>query len=72
MSKKTLLEKITEMKKEVGLLPMVCIESECKARRFYNIRDTHCPEVVPHVFRIGDYIRTVDLCTQKIEDYFKK
>lgn len=68
----TLNQKVQTMEREVGHLPMLCMESDCLHRAFEFVKGYHCKEEIPYVKRIGDKIHILSLCTYKIEEYFKK
>lgn len=65
-------EKIKQMEKEVGHVPMVCLQTDCEQRSFHFVKNYHCREEIPYVKRIGDKIHVLSLCTLKIEEYWKR
>lgn len=73
-----LSDKITEMEKEVGLIPMTCIETECLYIKFEptikkgQYGRNHCREEIPYVKRINGEIKLVGLCIYKIKEYWEE
>lgn len=63
-------EKIIIMEKEVGLVPMACIITECKYK--WNVKKSHCCEELPYLKNVNNKPFYIGLCALKIDEYFKK
>ena len=78
-----LVDKITIGIEEAGITSFLCIEFGCKERNIGKLPDKyfgrrHCMEQIPYVRPIHTVkdtqyrIQLIELCTHKIDEYWKK